>query len=203
MHSPRRGRSGRVALHPSCCSARSHGPPARRRSGRPVSGSLPWRRCAKPLPSVPVEPGSLPVLLRSRRISHRGLSSARARPGFCCRAGRETSSWARWPWATLAAVLSAAPAPVDAHLLSATPSGGLRERRARRTRVPLGRILFNLARHARARRGIAVLSIIRRQQGERERVDRSGGASLSRFATGLSRTGDYCLVYLGQLVTSA
>jgi hypothetical protein len=100
--------------------------------------------------------------------------------------------------ATFAAVLTVALAPVDAHLLSATPSGRPPENGALVGHAFLWAVVFNSL-GTLALVGGSLYSIVRRRRVS-VNVWIGAGALVVALATGLSRTGDYSLVYIGQLV---
>ena len=100
--------------------------------------------------------------------------------------------------ATLAAVLTVALAPVDTHLLAATPSGRPPENGALLGHSFLWAVVFNSL-GTLALVGGSLYSILRRRRVS-VNVWIGAGALVVALATGLSRTGDYSLVYLGQLV---
>jgi len=100
--------------------------------------------------------------------------------------------------ATLAAVLTVAFAPVDTHLLAATPSGRPPENGALLGHSFLWAVVFNSL-GTLALVGGSLYSILRRRRVS-VNVWIGAGALVVALATGLSRTGDYSLVYLGQLV---
>jgi hypothetical protein len=99
---------------------------------------------------------------------------------------------------TIAAAASVWLAPVDEHVLAATASGRPPDNGALMGHAFLWAVVFNSA-------GTAVLvggslySIVRRRRVSANAWIASG-ALVVALATGLSRTGDYSLVYLGQVV---
>ncbi len=99
---------------------------------------------------------------------------------------------------SLAAVATIWLAPVDAHALAVTASGHPPENGALAGHAFLWAVVFNSA-GTLALVGGSLYSILRRR-----RVSANAwigcGALVVALATGLSRTGDYSLVYLGQLV---
>jgi len=100
--------------------------------------------------------------------------------------------------ATAAALVTVALAPVDVHALAATPSGRPPENGALGGNAFLWAIALNsfgtlfLV-------GGSLYSIVRRQR-VRQNVWIGGGALVVALATGLSRTGSYSFVYLGELL---
>jgi hypothetical protein len=100
--------------------------------------------------------------------------------------------------ATLAAVVTIALAPVDAHLLASTPSGRPPANGALAGNAFLWAVIFNSL-GTLALVGGSLYSIARRRRIS-VNVWIGSGALVVALATGLSRTGDYSLVYLGQLI---
>jgi cytochrome c oxidase cbb3-type subunit 1 len=100
--------------------------------------------------------------------------------------------------ATLAAVVAVALAPVDAHLLAVTPSGHPPENRALAGHAFLWAVAFNSL-GTLTLVGGSLYSIVRRRRVSAN-VWIASGAVVVALATGMSRAGDYSLVYLGQLV---
>jgi len=99
---------------------------------------------------------------------------------------------------SLAAVATVWLAPVDAHALAATASGRPPENGALAGHAFLWAVVFNSA-GTLALVGGSLYSILRRRRVSANAWIGSG-ALVVALATGLSRTGDYSLVYLGQLV---
>jgi hypothetical protein len=100
--------------------------------------------------------------------------------------------------ATLGAAVAVALAPVEAHLLAVTPSGRPPENGALVGHVFLWAITFNSL-GTLALVGGSLYSILRRMRVSAN-VWIASGALVVALATGMSRAGDYSLVYLGQLV---
>jgi len=100
--------------------------------------------------------------------------------------------------ATLAAVVAVALAPLDAPLLAATPSGRPPENGALGGHVFLWAVAFNSL-GTLSLVGGSLYSIVRRRRVSAN-VWIASGALVVALATGMSRAGDYSLVYLGQLV---
>ena len=98
----------------------------------------------------------------------------------------------------LAAVATIWLAPVDAHALAVTASGQPPENGALVGHAFLWAVLFNSA-GTLALVGGSLYSILRRRRVSPNAWIASG-ALVVALATGLSRTGDYSLVYLGQLI---
>ena len=99
---------------------------------------------------------------------------------------------------SLAAVATIWLAPVDAHALAVTASGKPPENGALVGHAFLWAVVFNSA-GTLALVGGSLYSILRRRRVSANAWIASG-ALVVALATGLSRTGDYSLVYLGQLV---
>ena len=99
---------------------------------------------------------------------------------------------------SLAAVATIWLAPVDAHALAVTASGQPPENGALAGHAFLWAVVFNSA-GTLALVGGSLYSILRRRRVSANAWIASG-ALVVALATGLSRTGDYSLVYLGQLV---
>jgi hypothetical protein len=99
---------------------------------------------------------------------------------------------------SLAAVATIWLAPVDAHALAVTASGQPPENGALGGHAFLWAVVFNSA-GTLALVGGSLYSILRRRRVSANAWIASG-ALVVALATGLSRTGDYSLVYLGQLV---
>ena len=99
---------------------------------------------------------------------------------------------------TLAAIVTIALAPVDSHVLATTVSGRPPANGALLGHGFLWAVVFNSL-GTLALVGGSLYSIIRRQR-VRVNVWIGSGALVVALATGLSRTGDYSLVYLGQLI---
>jgi hypothetical protein len=100
--------------------------------------------------------------------------------------------------ATLAAVVAVALAPVDAHLLAVTHSGRPPDNRALGGHAFLWAVAFNSL-GTLTLVGGSLYSIVRRRRVSAN-VWIASGAVVVALATGMSRAGDYSLVYLGQLV---
>jgi len=100
--------------------------------------------------------------------------------------------------ATLAAVIAVALASVDAHLLAVTPSGRPPENGALGGQAFLWAVAFNSL-GTLTLVGGSLYSIVRRRRVSAN-VWIASGAVVVALATGMSRAGDYSLVYLGQLV---
>jgi hypothetical protein len=100
--------------------------------------------------------------------------------------------------ATLAAVIAVALASVDAHLLAVTPSGRPPENGALGGHAFLWAVAFNSL-GTLTLVGGSLYSIVRRRRVSAN-VWIASGAVVVALATGMSRAGDYSLVYLGQLV---
>ena len=100
--------------------------------------------------------------------------------------------------ATLAAVVTIALAPVDAHLLASTTSGRPPANGALAGNAFVWAVVFNSL-GTLALVGGSLYSIVRRRRVS-VNVWIGSGALVVALATGLSRTGDYSLVYLGQLI---
>jgi hypothetical protein len=99
---------------------------------------------------------------------------------------------------TVAAVAAVWLAPVDGNVLAATASGRPPENGALEGHAFLWAVAFNSA-GTLALVGGSLYSILRRRRVSAN-VWIASGALVVALATGLSRTGDYSLVYLGQLV---
>jgi hypothetical protein len=99
---------------------------------------------------------------------------------------------------SLAAVVTIWVAPVDAHALGVTASGQPPENGALGGHAFLWAVVFNSA-GTLALVGGSLYSILRRRRVS-PNVWIGSGALVVALATGLSRTGDYSLVYLGQLI---
>jgi hypothetical protein len=100
--------------------------------------------------------------------------------------------------ATLSAVIAVALASVDAHLLTVTPSGRPPENGALGGHAFLWAVAFNSL-GTLTLVGGSLYSIVRRRRVSAN-VWIVSGAVVVALATGMSRAGDYSLVYLGQLV---
>ncbi len=100
--------------------------------------------------------------------------------------------------ATVAAVIAVALASVDAHLLAVTPSGRPPENGALGGHAFLWAVAFNSL-GTLTLVGGSLYSIVRRRRVSAN-VWIASGAVVVALATGMSRAGDYSLVYLGQLV---
>ncbi len=100
--------------------------------------------------------------------------------------------------ATLAAAVAVAVAPVEAHLLAVTPSGRPPENRALGGHAFLWAVAFNSL-GTLSLVGGSLYSIVRRRRVSAN-VWIVSGAIVVAVATGMSRVGDYSLVYLGQLI---
>jgi hypothetical protein len=100
--------------------------------------------------------------------------------------------------ATLAAVVTVALAPVDAEMLSTTPSGRPPGNGVLAGHAALWAISLNTFGTAFLLGG-SLYSIVRRQR-VRANVWIASGAIVVALATGLSRAGDYSFVYAGELV---
>src|SRR5439155_21762422 len=99
---------------------------------------------------------------------------------------------------TLAAIVAISLAPVSAHALAVTASGRPPANGALAGHAFLWAVVFNSA-GTLALVGGSLYSILRRRRVSANAWIVSG-ALVVALATGLSRTGDYSLVYLGQLV---
>ena len=100
--------------------------------------------------------------------------------------------------ATLAAAVAIVLAPVDAQVLAGTPTGRPPENSALGGHAFLWAVAFNSL-GSLVLIGGSLYSIVRRRRVSAN-VWIASGAIVVALATGLSRTGDYSLVYLGQLV---
>src|SRR5439155_27056102 len=100
--------------------------------------------------------------------------------------------------ATLVAIVAVSLAPVDAHTLGATASGRPPANAALRGHAFLWAIAFNSLGTI-ALVGGSLYSIVRRRRVSAN-VWIASGALVVALATGMSRVGDYSLVYLGQLI---
>jgi len=100
--------------------------------------------------------------------------------------------------ATLAAVIAVALASVDAHLLAVTRSGRPPENGALGGHAFLWAVAFNSL-GTLTLVGGSLYSIVRRRRVSAN-VWIASGAVVIAVATGMSRAGDYSLVYLGQLI---
>jgi hypothetical protein len=100
--------------------------------------------------------------------------------------------------ATLAATAAIVLAPVDLHALAQTPTGRPPENSALGGNAFLWAVAFNSL-GSLVLIGGSLYSIARRRRVSAN-VWIASGAIVVALATGLSRTGDYSLVYLGQLV---
>jgi MFS family permease len=99
---------------------------------------------------------------------------------------------------TIAALAAIWLAPVDGHILATTASGRPPENDALQGHAFLWAVAFNSA-GTLALVGGSLYSILRRRRVSAN-VWIASGALIVALATGLSRTGDYSLVYLGQLI---